>query len=515
MLPPSRRQERLAAAIALLLLVAMFITLPFRNIHLLAIDSFIPAVDTALFLIDAITAALLFAQFAVLRSRAPLVLACGYLFTGLIIIPHGLTFPGAFSPTGLLGAGLQSTTYLYIFWHLGIPPCVIAYALLKRADPSIRVFRGNVRTAIAASCIGVLLFVCLLTLLVTAGESLLPSIMINTVQANVLWHFTAPFLLTLSTIAIVLLWKRRESVLDLWLLVVLWAWFIETILLTATDSRFTLVWYAGRAYGLISSSFVLIVLLSEATKLYARQVINAVESRVDVLQELERRRIASELHDSTAQHIIAADLGLMHLKTYMRDAPEGASLLEQIHSSIDQAQKELRVFTYLMYPADIEKEGLKAVVERLVKGFASRTELVPTTEIGLEVDFLPYALQSSALRIVQEALSNVRRHAQASKVTVRIGCQRRRLVVHVRDNGRGMRSDGKSRAEPGVGIPGMQARVRGLGGELRIVSGSHGTSVVAEIPLPDGEPSSLPLAVDGSPIAEMMEETRRTRTATR
>ena len=78
-----------------------------------------------------------FAIYAILNfsSRAILALASGYLFTAMIVIPHALTFPGAFSPTGLLGAGLQSTGWLYYFWHIGSAAAVLIYAYLKDLIP--------------------------------------------------------------------------------------------------------------------------------------------------------------------------------------------------------------------------------------------------------------------------------------------------------------------------------------------------------------------------------------------
>src|SRR6202011_2654762 len=143
-LSPSRAQRRLALAVVLALLVAFFITAgPLSTIQPQRIDAFIPAYATAIFVIDSITAVLLFAQFSILRSRALLVIASGYLFTALIVIPRMLTFPGAFTPGGLLGAGLQTTNWLYISWHSGFPMFVIAYALLKDADPAMRMWQGS------------------------------------------------------------------------------------------------------------------------------------------------------------------------------------------------------------------------------------------------------------------------------------------------------------------------------------------------------------------------------------
>src|SRR5215468_11046708 len=109
-LSPSLAQRRLALAVVLALLVAFVITAgPLSTFQLGRIDAFVPTYATALFVTDLITAVLLFAQFSIVRSRALAVLASGYLFAALIMIPWMLTFPGVFTPSGLLGAGLGST----------------------------------------------------------------------------------------------------------------------------------------------------------------------------------------------------------------------------------------------------------------------------------------------------------------------------------------------------------------------------------------------------------------------
>src|ERR1700747_82212 len=151
-LSPSLAQRRLALAVVLALVAAFVITAgPLSTIPLGRIDAFIPAYAAPMFVIDSITAVLLFAQFSILRSRALLVIASGYLFTALILIPWMLTFPGVFAPSGRLGAGLQSTVWLYVLWHAGFPAFVIAYALAKDADPTKRLWRGPVHVAILSS----------------------------------------------------------------------------------------------------------------------------------------------------------------------------------------------------------------------------------------------------------------------------------------------------------------------------------------------------------------------------
>src|SRR5208282_4321071 len=111
-LPPSQRQIRLALGIVVVLLVAFGVTAPFINTQLPSVNATIPALETAILINDLITSALLISQFLITRRWALLVLASGYLFTALIVIPHALIFPGAFTPTGLLHAGLQSSAWL-------------------------------------------------------------------------------------------------------------------------------------------------------------------------------------------------------------------------------------------------------------------------------------------------------------------------------------------------------------------------------------------------------------------
>src|ERR1700730_14340252 len=110
-LSPGWAQRRLSLAVVRSLLAAYFITEGLLStIQLGRVDAFVPAYATAMFVTDSITAVLLFAQFSILRSRALLAISSGYLFTALMVIPWMLTFPGVFTASGLLGAGLQSTS---------------------------------------------------------------------------------------------------------------------------------------------------------------------------------------------------------------------------------------------------------------------------------------------------------------------------------------------------------------------------------------------------------------------
>ncbi len=132
--PPSRKQVRFSFAIIGLLFAVLVLTSAVRDVRLGQVNAFIPMIDATTALIDLITATLLYVQATVFRSRALNVLASGYVFTALILIPHALTFPGAFAPDGLLGAGVSTTAWLYIFWRASVPIAV---------DPLCRLLSGG------------------------------------------------------------------------------------------------------------------------------------------------------------------------------------------------------------------------------------------------------------------------------------------------------------------------------------------------------------------------------------
>src|SRR5258708_9898109 len=132
---PAGPGERRLVAAALAISVLLFCGLvPFAQIKLAPLPAFIPAYEAALALTDLITAVLLFGHAAHLRSQSLIVLGAGYLFNALIAISHALSFPGLFVEGGLLGAGPQTTAWLYFFWHGGFALFVLAYALQRRAD---------------------------------------------------------------------------------------------------------------------------------------------------------------------------------------------------------------------------------------------------------------------------------------------------------------------------------------------------------------------------------------------
>jgi len=170
---PGRPDQRLALILAILLTLGFVAAVPFARVPLPRWPVFIPAYEAALGINDLITATLLISQAHAIRSRRVLLLATGYAFTAFIAVPHTLTFPGLLDATGWLGAGPQTTAWLYMFWHGGFPLFVIGYALYGDAAPL------RMRTGLAAlvAMASVAMAVAALTYLATAGGNLLPPIM--------------------------------------------------------------------------------------------------------------------------------------------------------------------------------------------------------------------------------------------------------------------------------------------------------------------------------------------------
>jgi signal transduction histidine kinase/CheY-like chemotaxis protein len=267
---PLRRDRRLATAIALFSLLAFAAVAPFAKVQLAVVPAFVPAYESALFINDLITAILLFGQFGILRSRALLSLAGGYLFSALMAVPHALTFPGVFAIHGLLGAGTQTASWLYISWHLLFPLTVIAYAQLKQSS-SVIAANLSAGAAVIIATLTVIGAVIVLAAVAIIAEPILPPILIGI-------HYTPTAIFSLATaggaslVSLVVLWMRRpHTVLDLWLIVVMCAWVFDVALsCVLNNGRYDLGFYVGRVYVLLGASFVLSVMLFETTRLYNR-----------------------------------------------------------------------------------------------------------------------------------------------------------------------------------------------------------------------------------------------------
>jgi PAS domain S-box-containing protein len=302
---PATRRDRTAALVVVAVSAVLFaILVPYAGTPLMQVPAFVASYQSAVAVNDLITAVLLFSQFAVLRLRALLLLASGYLFTAPTAVVHALTFPGLFAPTGLLNAGTQTTAWIYMIWHGGFPLFVLGYALTR--SEAARKPRFTVGGAVLASVLAVTAAVATIIWLVTVQHDALP-VLLSQGRYTPAYIGTVASICGFSLVALIaLLVRRPHSVLDIWLMVALCAWIFEIMLSAVVNvARFDLGFYAGRIYGLCAASTVLAVLLIDNVALQAKTsfLLHALRRRSS-----ERERFFSAVVESSNDAIITKAL---------------------------------------------------------------------------------------------------------------------------------------------------------------------------------------------------------------
>jgi PAS domain S-box-containing protein len=211
-------------------------------------------------------------------------------------------------------------------------------------------------------------------------------------------------------------------------------------------------------------------------------------------QDEERRRIGRELHDSVGQYLVGLKMKVDSLKSAAeRNHRVDTNQLEECSQLTEEAIREVRTISYLLYPPMLEELGLKSAIPWYVDGFAMRSGIKTTFEVSPDFDRIPGDLELALFRILQECLTNVHRHSGSPKATVRLLTENQAAILQVIDEGNGTQSKnsedlGQDRTGAfGVGLRGMNERVRQLGGDLHISSSQRGTTVTATVPVPETE----------------------------
>jgi PAS domain S-box-containing protein len=300
-LPATSRDRKIAMGVVAVSAIFFSATLPFSRLPLPPVPAFVASYQSALAINDLITTILLLSQFSLLRTRALLLLASGYLFTAIAAVVHGLSFPNLFAANGLLNAGPQATAWLYMIWHGGFPLFVIGYALLKDEGGGDKI-RGSISAAIFWSVIAILAAMAFAIFVVTEKHHLLPALLTDTGYAPALYD-AALTVWFINGVALSVLWFRRpHSVLDVWLMVVLCAWLFDvasSALLNA--GRFDFGFYVGRLYGLCATCFVLGVLLLQNINLQARLSRLLYTLRRESFSEQQRYRARERLFSAVVE----------------------------------------------------------------------------------------------------------------------------------------------------------------------------------------------------------------------
>ena len=213
----------------------------------------------------------------------------------------------------------------------------------------------------------------------------------------------------------------------------------------------------------------------------------SLTARLLAAQDEERRKISRELHDSVGQSLAAVKMALGRLKRKL--GPREVREIEDAESLIDEVLAEVRTVSHLLHPPSLDMMGLRSSLVWYAEGFRKRAGVETDIEIPEPLPKLPENVQIVLFRLVQECLTNVHRHAEASHVMVRVALNPSELQLEVTDNGKGFAP--LDRSLQGVGILGMQERLKELSGILRIESiPGKGSSVLATIPLAESRPEA-------------------------
>jgi len=226
-----------------------------------------------------------------------------------------------------------------------------------------------------------------------------------------------------------------------------------------------------------------------------------LSSSLIAAQDQERRRIARDLHDGLGQELSGAKMMVDCLQMQDQSTEWKERAAAEASTLIDKAIQQVRSMSHLLHPPMLDEIGLRSSIQWYLDGLTKRCGLETSLEI-LPEDFprLGPDLETTIFRIVQEALTNVFRHADARKTSISLAIRENQIIVTVRDDGKGI-PDSVADFEAhkiGIGIAGMRQRVKEFGGELRLRNGNPGTLVEVVIPAKSAAPRPRPKLLTAS-----------------
>jgi len=210
-------------------------------------------------------------------------------------------------------------------------------------------------------------------------------------------------------------------------------------------------------------------------------------------QDDERRRIAQELHDSTAQNLaaLAMNLARMNMDAGALD-PQTREVLSESIQLANRSMQEIRDFSYLLHPPTLDEYGLASALRWHAEGFARRSGIQVDLDLPDALRRLPRDAETALFRVVQECLTNVQRHSGSPIVRIRIVQEPEALFLEVADKGRGLPTTaqeiGQAVSRGGLGLMGMKERMRQLGGHFEIMSDSRGSTIRVSLVLREAVP---------------------------
>jgi signal transduction histidine kinase len=510
-MPITARERRIALGIIILLVIAIAIVGPLATVPLRRVDAFIPVLQTVMCVVDLITAVMLFGQYSIRPKSSLLAVASGYVLSGAFAFIQTLAFPGAYSASGLIGDGVNTAAWLFVFWHASFDASILVYILLKDADDGDRALIGSSVFTIAITIACLFAVMGGLVWLATAGAGHLPTLYIGATVQTPLANIMDAFLWSFSAVVLLLLVLRKRTILDLWLIVILLAWWTNFILpVFVTVIRFTLGWYISRVFALVSSSTLLFVLLAETSVLYGR-LANAI-----VLLERERfdRLVSVEAATSAMAHEIRQPLtGIAMMSSAalrwlgrVESSPELEKVrgcLNSIEGASDRVEQIIKSIRGLFKQApsrtifdvnDVVREVLALIQHDLQSdGVSVRTEL------GYDLPQITAdrtQMQQVILNLVRNGVDSMRGVSPGERHLVIVTSFNGKSVVsiNVQDSGTGIDAKDQDNifdpffttksAGMGLGLSICRTIVESQGGSLRLAkSGLDGSSFEVTLPI--------------------------------
>jgi signal transduction histidine kinase len=517
-MPATARQRATAISVATLLFFFALVIAPFASIQIGRVDNFIPVVQTVLSIADLVTATLLFSQYSLQPQSALLVLASGYIFSGSFALLQTFAFPGGYAPAGLIGDGRNSPAWLFVLWHSTFLSAGLIYALSKDVELGPPLDRRSSKTRICLTIVCALVAIVGLTWAVTNGVGYLPKFYTESVTLQTqLGNLVNFAFCSMAATALVILFIRQRTVLDLWLMVTLLASIPNFLVATIASSvRFSVGWYAGRGFALVASCTLLSVLLTEMTFLYSRLASALTLQRRErsnrlMSVEVATAAMAHELRTPLGTIALNASTALKQIRVEAPDLEELDAILEDIESASHRAGMVISSIRSLSARTPIDRrtmtgmEDIARQVLRMVQHDLQINEISVTTEFQDNLPLVhadPTQLQQVVLNLIKNAVDAMNSVAPAGRV-LQIGTSLEgisNVLLSVQDSGIGIPPEDRERifdpffttkpAGMGLGLAICRTVIENHGGKLRLTrSDLHGS--VIEVALPAGIKNSL------------------------
>jgi diguanylate cyclase (GGDEF)-like protein/PAS domain S-box-containing protein len=303
-MPANRSQRGLAFLIGAIVCLISLLSALFAKVQLSELQAYQPAIYSTVICFELITAYVLYSQFRINRSPSVLVLASGYLYSGIMSLMYLLTFPGIFSPSGLFHASTQTAPWIYLFWHIGFPLMIFLYMLFESIWKDVQLSLLTARYASALAVSAVVLVACALTFLTTHFHDVLPVVLsMGHLTPLFIYGLGLPIVM-ISLIALALFYRktRGSTVTAAWLCVALLASLLDVAIVLCGGGRFSIGWYVAKWNTFVCANAVLAGMIYEFTKMYVTmsvlyQKVTESESKYKELlgeSQLAERKIAKQ-----------------------------------------------------------------------------------------------------------------------------------------------------------------------------------------------------------------------------